>query len=372
MKRFNKLVAIILAVGLISSIGIPAYAKTTTPSNDIENTYNIESNEFKTEKIKVFGEYENLYIEFKDSDEAINKINNAYPDLISKISKTYNVDGLTDNSWEEFKNAFFKYVIDYNLLEASDEFHAMVEFFDIYENKSKNNEIKELIKSNKTFSTMSLITDFSGQLTESQQKLAQMLPFTSKLSEKYNNVHSEKNKLNVSVMSASDTLNKEKAIEYAANHAESINLLKYYYFKDGDCANFASQILEAAGVKQTVYDQVSKGWWHTFKIVHKHSQAWSMADTFARYMGISHKTVKDHNSFSKKLIKGDFITVDFTSDGDWDHIGFVTARNLYPNEGYKYIDYKVAQHTGNYHQWTSGPKNGWETYTKGTYAVVRR
>jgi hypothetical protein len=40
--------------------------------------------------------------------------------------------------------------------------------------------------------------------------------------------------------------------------------------------------------------------------------------------------------------------------------------------GSTYYDYKVAQHTNNYHAWTSSSTNGWETLTNVTYARVRR
>lgn len=168
-----------------------------------------------------------------------------------------------------------------------------------------------------------------------------------------------------------------KGIAYAEKYATKRNTPTYYSFSRGDCANFTSQILENGGVKQTVYNNVAQGWWHkTSKILgitkHKHSEAWSMADTFARYMGVSKKT-KTHKTFAANLRAGDFITVDFTSDGDWAHIDFVTKRDSSAGSSYGYIDYKVAQHTTDYHAWTSSSTNGWETNNgKGTYAIVRR
>lgn len=78
-------------------------------------------------------------------------------------------------------------------------------------------------------------------------------------------------------------------------------------------------------------------------------------------------------TFAANLRAGDFITVDFTSDGDWAHMDFVTKRNSSAGSSYGYIDYKVAQHTTDYHAWTSSSTNGWETNNgKGTYAIVRR
>ena len=53
-------------------------------------------------------------------------------------------------------------------------------------------------------------------------------------------------------------------MSYASAHATSPNTPDYYYFSHGDCINFVSQILEASGVSQDVYDSVYSGWWHKY------------------------------------------------------------------------------------------------------------
>lgn len=70
-------------------------------------------------------------------------------------------------------------------------------------------------------------------------------------------------------------------------------------------------------------------------------------------MGIGYSTT-NHESFSNNLKQGDFISADFTNDGSWDHSGFVTEMGggLCTSSG-NYINYKVAQHTSNYHEWVS-------------------
>ena len=110
-------------------------------------------------------------------------------------------------------------------------------------------------------------------------------------------------------------------------------------------------------------------------VTHTHSQSWTVADVFARYMGIGY-TTSSHTSFSENIRKGDYIAADFDSDGDWDHMGFVTdynARAACYSTG-DFNDYKVAQHTNNYHRWTSSSNNNWDTIgpTGGKYARVRR
>ena len=149
-----------------------------------------------------------------------------------------------------------------------------------------------------------------------------------------------------------------------------------FTFSHGDCTNFTSQILENAGVSQEVYSSVYSGWWHKvtshwYGDTHTHSQSWTMADVFARYMGIGYTTTGNVN-FSTDIQTGDFIAADFDSDGDWDHMGFVTDRKSYKNN--HYYNYKVAQHTPDYLAWTSSSDNGWDLAGSdgGTYARVRR
>ncbi|MEG2354300.1 MAG: amidase domain-containing protein, partial [Clostridium sp.] len=82
-----------------------------------------------------------------------------------------------------------------------------------------------------------------------------------------------------------------------------------------------------------------------------------------------------HSAFSGKLYAGDIIGYDGSSDGDWDHLGFITQADDYTaNYGGKiYYDYKVAQHTTDYHAWTSTSTNGWENLGDSgyTYGLIR-
>lgn len=88
-------------------------------------------------------------------------------------------------------------------------------------------------------------------------------------------------------------------------------------------------------------------------------------------MGVGYTTTS-HSSFSKNIAKGDFIAADFENDGDWNHMGFVTDKKSSQSNGY--YDYKVAQHTSNYHAWASSSTNGWDTIAGdgGKYGRVRR
>lgn len=95
-----------------------------------------------------------------------------------------------------------------------------------------------------------------------------------------------------------------------------------------------------------------------------YSTRWTVANDFAKYWGVNYKT-RNHRSFAAKLSPGDFIAIDFDNDGTWNHWGVVTAKESSEKmwSGYCYYDYKVAQHTSDYHLWTSTEKNKWEKKT---------
>lgn len=61
------------------------------------------------------------------------------------------------------------------------------------------------------------------------------------------------------------------------------------------------------------------------------------------------------------------------NDEDFDHVAFVVEADNYKANysGKIYYDYKVAQHTSDYLEWTSSSKNGWEN-VGGRYAIVRQ
>lgn len=60
---------------------------------------------------------------------------------------------------------------------------------------------------------------------------------------------------------------------------------------------------------------------------------------------------------------GEVVGVDYARDGDCDHTGFVSevaSKEEWHGSKY-YRDYKIAQHTRDYHEWASSELNDWET-----------
>ena len=151
--------------------------------------------------------------------------------------------------------------------------------------------------------------------------------------------------------------NISSAVIYAKGYSTRRNTWDYQDYGGQDCTNFASQIMEHAGVPQEKSIFSSVGWWHEYEGYHVNSKSWSSADYFARYMGIDYSTTSHYN-FSVNLRAGDFIALDISNDGSWNHIGFVCESDNYLTNGY--YDYFVAQHSDDYLAWTSTDENGWE------------
>lgn len=319
----------------------------------------------RNEAILIDGVENPLYCTFENRTESLERIQNKVPKILSAIAEKYSLEQINEDNWKSYKDGMYMLLDESKEFgEENIEFKTLRVFFDTYENYDDNQEILNYVNNSKQKS-------FSANSSEGIE-LGMLLPSYAPLAESATKT--------VSKAPMARAIHVPSAVTYATNHATSPNKSAYDYFPKGDCANFTSQILEATGVSQVVSDSVYSGWWHkkTKNILgittHKQSHSWSLADTFSRYMGIGYKTT-DHESFSSNLQKGDFIAADFNNDGKWDHMGFVTeiGGGLCTPNG-NYTNYRVAQHTTNYHEWVTSDKNGWETVGKdgGKYARVRR
>ena len=328
--------------------------------------------------LKIFGEIDRsktieingidnpLYCVFKDKEYAMNKLKENVPDLLEYIKNKYNLQTLNSSNWKDYKTSMYELMNDdskYN--EDSKEIIILRSFFGIYEDDEKNEEIIEYVNTNnKKIKNVDSIEYL---------EISYMLPYYSSMARSVEENTTYK-------INAKSSFNVSKAINYAKKYAYEANNKDYEVFKQ-DCTNFASQILEAGGVSQEVYDSVYKGWWHKKTMIafvphHTNSHSWSLADVFARYMGVGY-TTNNNNDFSKNIKKGDFVALDFDNNGTWDHLGFVTDKKTSPACYWNgdYIDYKIAQHSDNYNAWGSDKnENNWPK--KGTqgakYARIRR
>ena len=366
MFKLKKVITFALVIAMVATMSVSAFAAAKVENSHaggseivtgtVKSSVYMESKypDISFESIKIDNTGVKLYPEFVERDKAFDYLITNYSDVILFLQKKFNLDEISMENWQEYY---------YALREAGNEVPGekeieMLQFFDIFENQERNDEVREL------YNQVKLTKTSKADILD---ELNLFLPYDPRK-------HSVTPK-------ASIGLDVEAAIRYAEKHATSPNKRDYAYFPGKDCTNFTSQILEAGGIDQEdYYPDETRGWWHRVYYcwftgdTHYHSISWIRADTFARYMGVGYKT-KVHEDFSENLKKGDLIAYDASSDGDWDHIGFVTdIGDTVIRDGKIYTDYKVAQHSRNYHAWVSDDINGWETLEDNgyTYGRVRR
>lgn len=189
------------------------------------------------------------YIVFLQMKMSQYDIKAKVPNLLAILADEHDLADLSNINWSDYRDAMFMLFdsenkpADYN--ESNPNFITLRAFFDIYENADKNSEILEKAKS---INYTRISTPLNAELKE---ELALMLPYTEPLAQEF--IESKEHSI---VPYAS--YNVTSAINYANKYATSPNTPTYYYFSNGDCANFTSQILENAGVSQIVYDNVAK------------------------------------------------------------------------------------------------------------------
>lgn len=342
MKKSIKIFLAIFSVLLLGSSQTFASNEEAKLNVDFKNSL-----ETKIEKIDIHGLKENMLKEFLNQEKALKTIKTKYLKILENIQKEYNLQELSENNWKKY----YDYIKSSSINE--EERFLLLSFFDIFENKYKNNEIKKILE------------DKNKDEKEKNRIVAENLPYNSKFSKNYFKKIQEKQE-----KSLYSSFNINNAVKYAIKYAINANTNDYDNFS-GDCTNFVSQILEAGGINQDVYNSEYQGWWHKDNWYgHTHSVSWLRSDTFVRYMGVVDSTT-DHFYFSTLLSKGNIIAKDNTNDGDWNHVGFVTKTHNYVGN-YGYFDYKVAQHSSNYHAWTSSSTNGWEiNYNGGNNTTPR-
>ena len=319
----------------------------------------------RTDVIIINGQENPLYCTFSNKDEAIKNLKSLAPNILSYLQAEFKLGPINSENWKEYQTGFISLSATNEILKNEEESGILESFFDIYENYELNKEILEYSKEGKIVSNIS---------TAQEEQLGFLLPYYAPLAIKTSNNIQARRTVSASLP------NLNAAIRYAEQWAWSMNTPTYsnQTFSGGDCTNFASQILEASGVVQDVYTSVNSGWWHKRNgSSHTHSVSWIRANAFARYMGVGFGTFV-HRTFADSIAVGDFITYDDEYDGEWDHMGFVTAQASAEanHNGNTYRDYKVAQHTLEYNSWTSEDRNGWENVKKpgktARYGRVRR
>ena len=266
-----------------------------------------------------------LFVEFKDQKLAINNLKKRLPLFLIQLADYGDLQELNETNWKDYRLVMNEFL--------NEEIKSIVELY----NKHK--------------------------LTVYKEELAMLLPYDSVLSLEY-----QQNR-NASIMAAG-SFSRDAAINYANQYAYYPNTANYHYFLTSDCANFVSQIFEAAGLIQSSGSNVDYGWWHHYSSgTHTHSKAWSYAHHLAVYFTVPYSTAYI-SSFTLNITAGDAIVLDYTNDDGWDHAGFVVEKASIITSGY--YDCKIAQHITNYNAWISSGTNNWENYSGvGKYGRIR-
>lgn len=303
----------------------------------------------KTKSIDIDGETNSLYCVFSDRLGALSQIKKKTPEVLKILSDKFSLDELTESNWRKYENA----ASEIDSSKISDEEYLQLEtlkqFFDIYGNDEQNEEIEKYVED--------VFRKRSKNIQNEKNAIGKMLPYYTPAAQRTNRVqmaiNNGDNILNVSVANVS------KAVSYAKKYAVNSNKNAYGeagWFGKADCTNFASQILEASGIGQVSGKNERYGWWHKkTNNKHKYSISWINSDTFARYMGVGWKGRK-HQSFVSNIGKGDLIALDNSSDGSWDHIGFVSDKSnisVCSEKGGTFKNYQIAQHSDNYIGWAN-------------------
>lgn len=361
--------------------GIVYESKNTSEKRVIANGFLDSLGEIVVDDfVLINGEKNLIFPYFKSPETALENAKKKYSILLDKVKKDYFLTDLTNDNYIEYQQSLVDLRIKLDMDFSYDYDECILEsFFNILENSSTNQKLNEFL-SNKTgldAKTNSVLED------KYADELINLLPYYSTFNEKViSNASSTVDA--ITPFSTLGSSQKSKAIAYATKHATSRNTPRYQNFTK-DCTNFASQILEAAGISQVKSTSVHSGWWQTYNSGawlaldrYKNSNSWSVADTFARYMGISNRTVINSaqalEAFSATIVAGDFIAGDWERDGKWNHIAFITQKDSYKANynGKVYYDFKVAQHTTDYHLWASSNSNNWDSIEGSEYAIIRK
>ncbi|TCD53786.1 hypothetical protein EJ419_07410 [Alloscardovia theropitheci] len=336
-KKQCKLITLLSVVTLTVLVGTPhAYAGQTSES---ENPYELTQNSynFLSEKFSLLDTY-------KSPEAAKKTFTDKYTTAITKLQQQYSLPALTEDTATLYKNTLVSHS------NSTVDSQEILEFLDLYENKSENAEIiRNLIAVAHSYEI--------GEVSKRQAvETARMLVPTKQENGNDRPYYPDRNSgINLAAARA-------YAAKYAVNANQQYGVMKRGWgpwIEDADCTNFASQILHAGGIGM-VYGNKDQGWWWRGADENNHSVSWVNANVFKNYMGSGYH-VKDWNAFVVYVRDGDFIGVDFSNDGSVDHIGFV-----YQKSGNRL---RIAQHTRNYLDW-----NGhWpDSSHKGMYYRVRR
>lgn len=106
-----------------------------------------------------------LYCTFENNEAALEKLHEAVPEILEEISSEFSLEKLNSTNWEYYKYGALnlpttsQFSSDNNLQKQT-----LNEFFDIYENKEKNDTIKAIVNAPSTHSASQSTTFDLGMM----------------------------------------------------------------------------------------------------------------------------------------------------------------------------------------------------------------
>ena len=98
--------------------------------------------------ISLSGITNKMFIEFDSQEDALYKIKNRCSGILDKIKGQYNLDDLSEANWQDYYDGLYSIIDDtgdaLDISETDYEYRFLRAFFDIYENKFKNDKVDEL------------------------------------------------------------------------------------------------------------------------------------------------------------------------------------------------------------------------------------
>lgn len=143
MKRTITVLLVLAALVCIVSVTL---AVSTGSVRSDSTTYSSLSEPTRTDSITFLGRTEKLYREYTDMPGALSRFNSAYPVFISAVCKSAGLTSLTDSNWRSFIDAMYGFMNSTsNQGRYNNQFESAKDFFDIYENKAKNDKAKSVL-----------------------------------------------------------------------------------------------------------------------------------------------------------------------------------------------------------------------------------
>lgn len=170
-----------------------AFAEENNKLDSVSSTEKVESIKTEFEQMFKFDDSRTIslseitnkmFIEFDSQEDALYKIKNRCSGILDKIKGQYNLDDLSEANWQDYYDGLYSIIDDtgdaLDISETDYEYRFLRAFFDIYENKFKNDKVDEL----SSVDLSSKVID-NGEEKIVNEVIANNLPYQSNFSKEY-------------------------------------------------------------------------------------------------------------------------------------------------------------------------------------------